>query len=81
MTGHGHLYERLVHQGLTYFITGLGGVSRYDQGQPASESQFFYNAGDGALIVTACAASLRFEFRTVSSGVVDTHTVGAETCD
>ncbi len=81
LSGHDHVYERIIHGAVPYFITALGGESRYDLGIALPESQFFYSADDGALIVTACAASLRFEFHTVNSGIVDAHTVGAETCD
>jgi hypothetical protein len=35
-----------------------------------------YGADSGALIVNACDAAMTFGFRSVSDGLIDTHTIG-----
>ena len=44
MSGHAHDYERIVRDGIVYFVNGLGGASRYNFGTPVTGSAFRYNA-------------------------------------
>jgi tartrate-resistant acid phosphatase type 5 len=62
LAGHDHDYERLNVAGLPYFVNGLGGKSIYAFVNVLPESQFRYNADYGAMLVTAGAAALTFEF-------------------
>ena len=68
LAGHDHTYERLAVDGLSYFVNGLGGKSKYDFGTPLPESQFQYNADYGAMLVTAAMSSITFEFYAVDGG-------------
>ena len=62
LAGHDHDYERLNVGGLPYFVNGLGGKSIYDFVGVLPESQVRYNANYGAMLVTATASTLTFEF-------------------
>lgn len=55
-------YERLDVGGLPYFVNGLGGRGRDDFGTPIPESQFRFNGDYGAMLVTATAYQITFEF-------------------
>ena len=48
MSGHAHDYERIVRDGIVYFVNGLGGASRYSFGTPVTGSAVRYNAEGGA---------------------------------
>jgi hypothetical protein len=70
--GHDHTYERLVSDGLLYFVDGLGGAGRYGFHATAEpESQFRYNATHGAMLVTVTPDGADYEFRDTSNRVVD----------
>ena len=73
LTGHDHLYERLSVRGLTYFVNGLGGRSRYDFAAPVRGSQIRFNALEGAQLVEVDARGelARLRFLTSSGVVVD----------
>ncbi len=75
LAGHDHTYERVLSGGLTYFVNGLGGSTRYNFRLPVAGSQARYNAGFGALLVTASRTKLTFEFITTDGTLVDTHTL------
>jgi tartrate-resistant acid phosphatase type 5 len=62
LAGHEHTYERLLVDGLPYFVNGLGGGAIYNFGTALPESQFRYNADYGAMLVTATGTDLHFEF-------------------
>ncbi|RMF44338.1 MAG: alkaline phosphatase [Anaerolineae bacterium] len=70
--GHDHTYERIVRDGIVYFVNGIGGAWRYDFGDPVEGSQFRYNADYGAMLVEADASSMRVQFITAGGEVVDT---------
>jgi hypothetical protein len=76
MAGHDHIYERLSVNGLTYFVNGLGGASRYDYGTVLSSSQVRYNSNYGAMLVNADSDSIMFRFINTAGTVVDTYTLG-----
>jgi hypothetical protein len=77
LSGHAHDYERIVRDGIVYFVNGLGGASRYAFGTPVTGSAFRYNAKSGAQRVTATDTSLTFEFISVDGVVQDTYAVAA----
>ena len=52
ISGHAHTYERIVRDGIVYFVNGLGGASRYDFATPVTGSVARYSANWGAQKVT-----------------------------
>jgi len=78
LSGHDHTYERIIVNGLVYFVNGLGGNSRYDFGSPVSGSQVRYNATFGAMRVTATWTSILYEFIASDGKVIDTYSQNKE---
>lgn len=75
LSGHDHTYERLLADGIPYFINGVGGAARYEFGTPLPESQFRYNSGYGAMLVTASKTEMLFEFYNRAGELVDSYRV------
>ncbi len=85
LSGHEHLYERVLrddnHDGtfLPYFITGLGGASRYGFGTPIDGSKVRYNGDYGTMLIQANEESITFEFWAVTGGgtgrLIDSFTI------
>lgn len=73
LAGHDHTYERLLVDGLPYFVNGLGGAARYNFETPVAGSQVRYNADFGAMLVEASEASLTFQFISRTGEVIDTY--------
>ena len=71
LSGHEHNYERLLVDGIPYFVDGVGGGGIYDFGNSLPESQFRYNADYGAMLVTATRTDLRFEFYNRARKLID----------
>lgn len=71
LAGHDHGYERLEIDGLTYVVSGLGGVSIYSYGEGVPGSLVRYNAQYGATLLEADARELRLSFFTVEGQLVD----------
>jgi tartrate-resistant acid phosphatase type 5 len=78
LAGHDHHYERLILDGLPYFVNGLGGGARYRLGSPQPGSEVRYNAEVGAMLVEATPVELTFQFVTRSGEVVDTYRLRQE---
>lgn len=79
-SGDDHVYERIVHEGLPYFVSGLGGRSMYGFDAPVEGSEARYADDFGVLIVEACDNAMGFEFHTVSNRVVDKFGLGDSSC-
>jgi hypothetical protein len=75
LTGHDHHYERVVAEGLLYFVNGLGGRSTYSLSTPIAGSQLRYNADYGAQLIEASADTLSFRFFTRSGRLIDGYTL------
>jgi hypothetical protein len=75
LSGHEHNYERLLVDGIPYFVNGVGGASRYDFGSPLPESQVRYNSGFGAMLVDATPETIKFQFVNVKGDVIDSITL------
>lgn len=73
LAGHEHNYERLLVDGLPYFVNGVGGGGLYNFGTPLPESQFRYNANYGAMLVTASMTNVRFEFYNRTGRLIDSY--------
>lgn len=71
LSGHDHVYERIVRNGTTYVVNGAGGKDLYPFGSPVAGSVARFNAGHGALFLSATPTALRGEFRAVDGSVVD----------
>ena len=70
-----HDYERIMVDGLPYFVNGLGGGARYAPGNVAvAGSEAFYNANHGSMLVEATESSLMFQFMVRDGTMVDTYT-------
>jgi hypothetical protein len=75
LCGHDHYYERLIENGLVYFINGAGGGSLYDFGEPTEGSQKRFNGEHGAMLVTADAKGLIFQFFSSSGKLIDQYEI------
>ena len=75
LTGHDHLYERLLVDGIPYIINGAGGGALYNFGTPLPESQFRYDANYGAMLVTAIETGIQFEFYNRVGELIDSYQV------
>ena len=60
LAGHDHTYERLVVDGLPYFVNGIGGAALYGMGTPLPGSQVRFNADYGAMLIEATTAWITF---------------------
>jgi len=76
VTGHSHVYERVIIDGFPYIINGLGGHSKYSfYSSPVAESQIRYNANYGALQVKVKPDTLLFRFYSISGDLIDSYPV------
>jgi hypothetical protein len=78
ISGHAHIYERGMHDGIPYIVDGLGGAPRYALGTPVTGSVARYSSGWGAEKVTLSAAGLSFEFYNVKGALIDRYVVAAK---
>jgi tartrate-resistant acid phosphatase type 5 len=62
LTGHDHSYERVLTDGMTYIVDGLGGAGRYSFGTPVAGSAARYNADWGALRLVVSESALDGQF-------------------
>ena len=78
LSGHEHLYERVVQDGILYIVNGLGGRYRiYEFGKAIPGSAVRYNQDYGAMLVTAGANCLNVRFITRAGQLIDSHTITA----
>ncbi len=75
LSGHDHVYERILRDGIPYFVNGLGGDSRYLFVVPIDGSQVRYSADSGAMLIEATPAAITFRFITRKEQVIDTYTL------
>jgi len=75
LSGHNHVYERVIIEGFPYFTNGLGGESLYPLGTPISGSESLYNADYGAMRILATPEKVIFEFYSVSEGLIDSYAI------
>ena len=71
LSGYYHVYERLLVDGLPYFINGLGGAFISGFGETDAGSQFRYDENNGALLVDAGDARIAFRFVNRNGRIVD----------
>lgn len=75
LCGHEHNYERLVVNGMTYFINGLGGKDWREFLNILPESRVRYTGNHGAMFITAYNDSINFKFYTISDSLKDDTTL------
>ena len=78
LSGHAHLYERIIRNGLPYITNGLGGESTgtFSTGLPESVCRF--GANFGAMLVKVSSTSITLQFITRTGAVIDTYTMGPD---
>jgi len=77
--GHDHIYERLLVDGLPYFVDGLGGQSISPFRTPVLGSQVRYNGDYGAMLVTADLSHMTLQFYSRAGQLIDTTSL-SKTC-
>ncbi|MEM7111728.1 MAG: metallophosphoesterase [Chloroflexota bacterium] len=78
LAGHHHTYERVLQDGIVYFINGLSGADIYDIGIPIPGSQIQYREKAGALLVDGDNREMHFRFVTEDGDLIDTHTASLD---
>lgn len=73
LAGHDHTYERIMRDGLPYFVNGLAGHSAYQFGEPVAGSVVRYNADVGAMLVEADHQQITFSFITHTGTYIDSY--------
>ncbi|MCX6059312.1 MAG: metallophosphoesterase [Chloroflexi bacterium] len=77
LSGHDHLYERILVDGLPYFVNGIGGAeSLYRFENVIPESKFRYNLDYGAMRVEANNQTMKFQLFSRAGVLVDEYTIG-----
>jgi hypothetical protein len=71
LAGHDHCYERLNIDGVTYIVSGLGGVSIYSFAEAVTGSVARYNDQYGATILEASADEMRISFFDIDGHLID----------
>jgi len=79
MSGHDHVYERLLVNGIPYFVNGIGGAEIYNFNDILPESQVRYNQDFGAMRVEATSAYMKFQMYSRAGLLVDEYTIGGST--
>lgn len=75
LSGHDHTYERIFREGITYFVNGLGGRSKYEFGEVVSGSQFRYNRDFGAMLVETGKEMIDFRFINRQAEIIDDYEI------
>ncbi len=75
LAGHDHTYERILRDGIVYFVNGLGGKSKHPFSTLISGSQVRYSSDYGAILVDASETEVTFQFITRTGVVIDSYTI------
>jgi tartrate-resistant acid phosphatase type 5 len=73
LSGHSHIYERVIRDSFPYLVNGLGGQVIYDLAKITQGSQVRYNSNFGAMRVSITPDTLWFRFYTVSNVLIDAY--------
>ncbi len=79
LAGHDHVYERLLVDGLPYFVNGIGGAEIYNFQDILPQSQVRFNGDFGAMRVEANSTTMKFQFFTRTGQLVDEYVIGGST--
>ena len=78
LSGHEHVYERLIVGGIPYFVNGLGGAPAYPFADPPlPQSRARYNLANGAMRIVATQTNIMFEFINRFREVIDSFSLPA----
>ena len=75
ISGHDHTYERLLVDGIPYFVNGLGGGAIYSFEHIMQGSQVRYNGDYGAMLIEAAPDLLTFQFITRYGELIDSYSL------
>lgn len=75
LSGHDHIYERVLVNGFPYFVNGLGGGSIYSFNVPIPGSAVRFNQDYGAMLIEADSQTLSFKFVTRTGYLIDQFTL------
>jgi hypothetical protein len=73
LTGHAHVYERVIRSGFPYIVNGLGGAGIHTFKTPIRGSELRYNSDYGAMLVQADSSRMTLSFSTRTGKVIDTY--------
>jgi hypothetical protein len=79
LAGHDHTYERLVVDGLPYFVNGVGGGEIYYFTEILDESQVRFSSDYGAMLVEAYSEKILFQFITRHGEAIDSFEINTVT--
>lgn len=76
LSGHSHVYERIIKEGFPYFVNGLGGSGKYQfKTTPVSGSLFRYNSNFGAMKITVKPDTMYFKFYNINNQLIDSYKI------
>ncbi len=78
LSGHAHIYERILRDGLPYIICGLGGESLGSFSTAIEGSMVRFGSDFGALKITANSTTLTVRFITRAGVQVDSYTLSRD---
>lgn len=78
LSGHDHIYERIVVGGVTYIVNGAGGKALYGCGDRVSGSVLCFDDNFGALFLRSGPEGLLAQFVAVDGSVIDAFTIPAK---
>lgn len=78
LAGHDHVYERLLVDGIPYFVNGIGGGELYNFQDILPQSQARFNRDFGAMRVEASSLYMRFRMFTRTGILVDEYIIGGK---
>lgn len=76
LNGHDHTYERLIVDGLPYFVNGIGGAELYNFEKILPESKVRFNQDFGAMRVEATSTTMKFQMFTRTGALIDEYVIG-----
>jgi len=76
LNGHDHVYERLIVDGIPYFVNGIGGAELYYFDPPLPQSQVRFNQDYGAMRVEATDTYIKFQMFSRTGALIDEYTIG-----
>ncbi|MCB9143784.1 MAG: metallophosphoesterase [Anaerolineales bacterium] len=79
IAGHDHTYERLLVDGLPYFVNGIGGAELYPFWNILPESQVRFSDDYGAMRVEANDTTMKIQMFTRTGLLVDEYILGGTT--
>ncbi|MEK6221946.1 MAG: alkaline phosphatase, partial [Chloroflexota bacterium] len=75
LSGHDHMYERLIIDDFPYVINGLGGRAHYSSLTPRAGSIAHYIQNHGALKISAATDFFQLEFIDIEDQLIDSYTL------